>query len=74
MTVPETPSNQVTLLPVSLEEAGRRLAELADAVAARDNFIAVAAHELRNPMTPILGQLELLLKGVKSGKYSPAQI
>ncbi len=27
------------------------IAELRAAVAARDNFIAVAAHELRNPMT-----------------------
>ena len=46
----------------------------AEAVAARDNFIAVAAHELRNPMTPMIGQIELLLKGVKSNKYSAAQI
>ena len=33
----------------------RQVAELTEAVAARDTFIAVAAHELRNPMTPILG-------------------
>jgi two-component system OmpR family sensor kinase len=56
------------------DEAQRRLAELTDAVAARDNFIAVAAHELRNPMTPIIGQIELLLKGVRAGKYAPNQI
>jgi two-component system, OmpR family, sensor kinase len=31
-----------------------RIAELLDAVRARDEFISVAAHELRNPMTPIL--------------------
>lgn len=51
-----------------------RLAELAEAVSARDTFIAIAAHELRNPMTPILGQVELLLSGVTSGKYAPAQV
>ena len=56
------------------KEAERRLAELAEAVAARDNFIAVAAHELRNPMTPIIGQLELLLKGVRTGKFAPDQV
>ncbi|MBV9198179.1 MAG: HAMP domain-containing histidine kinase [Alphaproteobacteria bacterium] len=28
---------------------------------ARDDFLAIAAHELRNPMTPILGRVELLL-------------
>jgi len=52
----------------------RQNAELAEAVAARDTFIAVAAHELRNPMTPMLGQVELLLSGVQSGRYSPEQI
>jgi two-component system OmpR family sensor kinase len=34
------------------------VAELTQAVHARDAFIAIAAHELRNPMTPILGYVE----------------
>jgi signal transduction histidine kinase len=34
--------------------------QLHAAVQARDAFIAVVAHELRNPMTPIRGQVELL--------------
>jgi signal transduction histidine kinase len=42
------------------EEAGR-IAELEAAVRARDEFIAIAAHELRNPMTPILGYVEHIL-------------
>ena len=33
---------------------------LRQAVSARDNFLAIAAHELRNPMTPILGRLTML--------------
>jgi signal transduction histidine kinase len=37
------------------------VAELQRAVTARDDFIAIAAHELRNPMTPILGLAEHLL-------------
>ena len=37
------------------------IAELRGAVAARDDFITVAAHELRNPMTPIAAQVQLLL-------------
>ncbi|MFC7556414.1 sensor histidine kinase [Pseudoroseomonas wenyumeiae] len=32
--------------------------ELRQAVRARDDFIAIAAHELRNPMTPIIGLAE----------------
>jgi two-component system OmpR family sensor kinase len=34
--------------------------QLQTAVQARDAFIALVAHELRNPMTPIRGQVELL--------------
>jgi len=30
-------------------------------VRARDDFIAIAAHELRNPMTPVIGVAELAL-------------
>src|ERR1700761_658649 len=47
-----------------LQEPGDKdalIAELRAAVAARDEFIAIAAHELRNPMTPVLGQVQLML-------------
>jgi two-component system OmpR family sensor kinase len=57
-----------------IETLQRRVSELTEAVAARDTFIAVAAHELRNPMTPILGQVELLLAAVKAGRCSPEQV
>jgi two-component system, OmpR family, sensor kinase len=36
------------------------VAELRLAVAFRDNFLALVAHELRNPMTPILAQVQRL--------------
>src|SRR6478752_6514977 len=39
-------------------QQARLVAELTQAVHARDAFIAIAAHELRNPMTPILGYVE----------------
>jgi two-component system OmpR family sensor kinase len=39
----------------------RLVAELMRAVHARDAFIAIAAHELRNPMTPMLGYVEHIL-------------
>src|SRR5271166_6785079 len=39
----------------------RLIAELTQAVHARDAFIAIAAHELRNPMTPMLGYVEHIL-------------
>jgi two-component system OmpR family sensor kinase len=58
----------------ALEELRCQNAELIEAVAARDMFIAVAAHELRNPMTPIVGQIDLLLAALQAGRYSSAQV
>jgi two-component system OmpR family sensor kinase len=39
----------------------RLVAKLTQAVHALDAFIAIAAHELRNPMTPMLGYVEHIL-------------
>ena len=58
----------------TLADLRRRNAELTETVAARDTFIAIAAHELRNPMTPMIGLVELLLSSVRAGKYSPRQV
>ena len=41
-------------------ELRSQIGQLQTAVQARDAFIALVAHELRNPMTPIRGQVELL--------------
>ncbi len=46
---------------VPQRQHARLVAELRQAVQARDAFIAIAAHELRNPMTPMLGYVEHLL-------------
>lgn len=43
-----------------IAELEKRIGELEEAVASRDSFIAVVAHELRNPMTPILGNVQRL--------------
>jgi two-component system OmpR family sensor kinase len=48
----------------------QQLKQLSQAVEARDTFIAVAAHELRNPMMPIVGQIELLLSAIRAGRCS----
>jgi signal transduction histidine kinase len=40
----------------ALEE---RIAELEKQLQSREDFLAMPAHELRNPMTPISAQLEL---------------
>ncbi|MDO9714018.1 sensor histidine kinase [Paracraurococcus lichenis] len=43
----------------------RLIEELREAVRARDEFVAIAAHELRNPMTPILMQVGGLLAAAR---------
>jgi len=55
-------------------EKERLIEELRAAVAARDEFIAVAAHELRNPMTPIMGQVQLLLSRARRERVSETLI
>jgi two-component system, OmpR family, sensor kinase len=50
------------------EHNARLIAEVArlrEAVEARDAFLAVAAHELRNPMTPIIGRIQILARAVR---------
>src|ERR1700709_1179526 len=44
----------------------RLIEELREAVRSRDEFVAIAAHELRNPMTPILMQVGLLLAAARN--------
>ena len=52
----------------------QRIAELTEAIAARDTFIAVAGHELRNSMTPIMGQVDLLLAAIVAGRCPPDKV
>ena len=54
------------------QELTDEVARLAEAVAARDAFIAVAAHELRNPMTPIVARVDMLRRAI--GKASIEKI
>ncbi len=45
-----------------------RIAQLEAALAARDRFLSIAAHELRNPMAPLVLQVGLLLKSARRGE------
>lgn len=55
----------------SPDDQQRLIEELRAAISARDEFIAIAAHELRNPMTPIVGQVQLLLSRARRERASP---
>ena len=53
----QSPEDEVS----ELTQLRQLVDDLRQAVRARDDFIAIAAHELRNPMTPIVGVAELAL-------------
>lgn len=44
-----------------------------EAVAARDALLAVAGHELRNPMTPLLGRVQLLRRMMANNSAFPQE-
>lgn len=48
--------------------------QLQEAIRARDEFVAIAAHELRNPMTPILMQVQILLRTAKNPQRCKADV
>ncbi|HJX29302.1 MAG TPA: histidine kinase dimerization/phospho-acceptor domain-containing protein, partial [Thermoanaerobaculia bacterium] len=52
----------------------RLIEELREAVRARDEFVAIAAHELRNPMTPILMQVHNLAAAARSPRRCRPEI
>lgn len=51
----------------SEQPADRLIEELREAIRVRDDFLAIATHELRNPLTPILLGLQLIRAAEKSG-------
>src|SRR3954467_6806788 len=59
---PEANADQHCLSPTPREAAlETELIEAKAQLRARDEFLAIAAHELRNPMTPIAAWVELLI-------------
>ncbi len=61
---------QLQLSQIQLQEANDRLeksnAELAHAARSKDEFLAMLAHELRNPLAPLLTGMDVLLKSPPS--------
>ncbi len=59
----------VGALRAQIEALKMENARLAEAVAARDGFLAVAAHELLNGVSPIVGRIDILRR--KIGQLTP---
>ena len=67
---PLPPEDEVS----ELAELRQLVETLRGSVRARDDFIAIAAHELRNPMTPILGVAELALIAARKESKCPPRV
>jgi signal transduction histidine kinase len=63
-------SHQEQTADTELARLRQQVEDLHQALRARDDFIAIAAHELRNPMTPILGTAELALAAARRAEGS----
>jgi PAS domain S-box-containing protein len=59
---PHTTGLRLTESGEALRSLRARLQELQQAVAARDEFVATVAHELRNPVAPLMFQLRLAIE------------
>jgi signal transduction histidine kinase len=52
----------------------RSRAAIESAVRVRDDFLSIAAHELKNPLTPIIGRLQMLHRQMARTNAAQAQI
>lgn len=55
------------------QEAERRAAEAEAALRLRDEFLDVAAHELKTPLTSLKGQAELTMRRIERGRLQDQQ-
>src|SRR5882672_2025849 len=56
----------------ALDERDQLIADLEEAVRRRDDFLAIAAHELRNPLTPILLCVQYIRTAEVAGNHALA--
>lgn len=68
----ETRIEEERVLLLDAERAARAEAEAA--VHARDEFLSIAAHELRNPVTAVKGAAQFARRAIERGETRPGQL
>jgi two-component system, OmpR family, sensor kinase len=63
-------NTQVPQLGQASDQPDKLIEELRETISARDDFLAVATHELRNPLTPILLCLQLIRTAEESKDHA----
>jgi PAS domain S-box-containing protein len=64
----------ITERKLASEERERLLGELAGAVRARDEFLSVASHELKTPLTPLNLKLQVLARAAGTKSVTPERL
>jgi signal transduction histidine kinase len=67
----EAKNYELRLAQVQLEGERREKAALAASLRMRDDFLALASHELNTPLTPLLTSIQSLLASVRTGRFQP---
>ena len=71
---PEAAKKSLDQSETEADSPARVIAELRETVRARDDFLAIVAHELRNPLTPILLCLQLIRETEQSADQTKLSV
>jgi signal transduction histidine kinase len=67
----ERQKRELAIAEIRLAGQQRENALLSEALRSRDEFLALASHELRSPLTPLLVHIQALLRTVREGHVDP---
>jgi signal transduction histidine kinase len=67
----ERQKRELAIAELRLASQQRENAVLSEALRSRDEFLALASHELRSPLTPLLVHVQALLRTMRDGHVDP---
>lgn len=67
----ERKDHELAVAELKLENELQQKAMLKEALRIRDEFLSLASHELKTPLTPLLSHLQVLLRAIRDGQLTP---